>query len=222
MSRTCRTCGEWGLSPLWRRHRPMPRRTGYKSMHRSPSSIRTVCSETRAARAARNWYQHRPARCRFLRIPITSFSFAPAIPPDWPCFSTAVAPAGMPTPVSAPHCSARPCHLLIETFKSVGANHPGTRFGQYTTAFDDTQIVFFNIARHVEQPELWFDPDELVLAGFEWTIRARTYMLLTALQNWHYRFYLAKGTGHTVIADDKFYVEKKARKACRWSTGSTT
>jgi hypothetical protein len=107
--------------------------------------------------------------------------------------------------------SSGPDHVLIEIFKSLGASHPGTRFGQYTTAFDDTQIAFFNIARHVEQPELWFDPDELVSAGFEWTIRARTYMILTALQNWHYRFYLAKGTDHTVIADDKSYVENSAR-----------
>jgi hypothetical protein len=36
-------------------------------------------------------------------------------------------------------------------------------------------------------------------------------MILTALQNWNYRFYLAKGTDHTVIASDKFYTENSAR-----------
>lgn len=106
--------------------------------------------------------------------------------------------------------SSGPNNLIIEMFKSLGVNHPGTRLGQYTTAFDATQIFYFNVARHVEQPELWFDPEELLLAGFEWTLRARTYMILTALQSWRYRFYLAKGTDHTVIADDKLYVESSA------------
>jgi hypothetical protein len=107
--------------------------------------------------------------------------------------------------------SSGPNHLIIETFKSLGANHPGTRFGQYTTAFDDTQIVFFNIAKHVNNPAMWFDPDEIAAAGFEWTLRARTYMILTALQNWNYRYYLARGTDHTVIASDKFYTENSAK-----------
>ena len=107
--------------------------------------------------------------------------------------------------------SSPPEEITIEIFKSLGVNHPGTRFGQYTTAFDETQIFFFNIARHVEQPELWFDPDELLSAGFAWTIRARTSMLLTALQNWQYRFYLGRGSDHTAIASDKLYLEDSAK-----------
>jgi hypothetical protein len=32
-------------------------------------------------------------------------------------------------------------------------------------------------------------------------------MLATALQSWNYRYYLAQGTDHTVVVDDKFYTE---------------
>ncbi len=107
--------------------------------------------------------------------------------------------------------SSGPDHLMIEIFRSLGAHHPLTRFGQYTTAYDATQIGFFNIARHVENPELWLDPAEIATAAFEWTIRARTYMLLTAFQTWNFRFYLAEGTDHTIIASDKYYLEDSAQ-----------
>lgn len=104
-----------------------------------------------------------------------------------------------------------PDEIWIETLKSLGANFPRGRFGQYTTAFDDTQIFFFNVARNVNNPELWTDPAQIVFSGLEWTFRARAYMVLTALQTWNYRFYLAKGTDHTIIADNKFYTEDTAR-----------
>jgi hypothetical protein len=107
--------------------------------------------------------------------------------------------------------SSGPDELAIEIFKSLGAYYPRTRFGQYTTAYDATQIGFFNIARNLESPELWLDPTELAAAAFEWTLRARTYMILTAFQTWNYRFYLAAGTDHTIVASNKYYLEDSAQ-----------
>jgi hypothetical protein len=107
--------------------------------------------------------------------------------------------------------SSRPDALTIEIFKSLGWNYPHTRFGQYTTAFDAVQILYYNVARNLNSPELWFDPLQIVLSGADFTFRARTYMLLTALQTFNYRAYLAKGSDHTVIADNKFYTEDSAQ-----------
>lgn len=107
--------------------------------------------------------------------------------------------------------SSGPDELAIEIFKALGWSHPRTRFGQYTTAFDSVQIAFYNIARHVDSPELWTDPFQLVVAGIDWTIRARTYMLLSALQTWNFRFYLAQGIDHTIVADNKYYTERSAQ-----------
>jgi hypothetical protein len=103
--------------------------------------------------------------------------------------------------------ASSPDKLIIEIFKSLGAQYPATRFGQYTTAFDATQIGFYNIARNLNSPELWLDPGQLFVSALDWTLRARTYMLATALQSWNYRYYLAQGTDHTVVVDDKFYTE---------------
>ena len=107
--------------------------------------------------------------------------------------------------------SSGPDELAIEIFKGLAWSHPRTRFGQYTTAFDSTQILFYNVARNVNSPELWIDPLQIAISGLEWTLRARIYMLLGALQTFNYRFYLAQGTDHTVVADNKFYTENSAR-----------
>ena len=107
--------------------------------------------------------------------------------------------------------SSGPDDLAIEIFKALAQNHPRTRFGQYTTAFDTVQIGFYNIARHVDNPELWTDPFQLAIAGIDWTLRARNYMLLSALQAWNYRFYLAGGLDHTIVGDNKYYTERSAR-----------
>lgn len=133
------------------------------------------------------------------------------------------------SPVLAGAFAAGPDEIIIEIFKALGSTYPRARFGQYTTAFDTTQIAFLNIDRNIDDPSKWTDPGELILAGFEWTLRARTYQILTALQVWNYRFYLAAGDDHTVLADDKFFAEDSANEELvdwlddmlnrRWSFG---
>ncbi len=100
--------------------------------------------------------------------------------------------------------------IKVELFKSLAWNYPGALFGQYTTAFDEVQIAFFNLARNTDRPDLWEDPNEPALSAFEWSIRARTDMNLVAFQTWNYRYYIAAGTDHTIIGSDKFYTENSA------------
>jgi len=113
-------------------------------------------------------------------------------------------------PVLAGAFASGPDEIIIEIYKALGSTYPRARFGQYTTAFDTTQIAFFNIDRNIGDPSKWTDPTELIAAGFEWTLRARTYQILTALQVWNYRFYLAAGDAHTVLASDEFFKEDSA------------
>ena len=132
-------------------------------------------------------------------------------------------------PVLAGAFSAGPDQIIIEIYKALGSTYPRARFGQYTTALDTTQIAFFNIDKNINDPSKWADPAELALAGFEWSLRARTYQILTALQVWNYRFYLGAGADHTVLASDKFFTEDSARRSLvdwlddminrRWSFG---
>lgn len=113
-------------------------------------------------------------------------------------------------PILAAAFDAGPDAIGVEIFKSLGGTYPRARFGQYTTAFDATQILFFNVDRNIDDPGAWLDPVQLLAAGFEWTLRARTYQILTALQVWNYRFYFAAGDEHTVLASDRFFDERSA------------
>lgn len=90
-------------------------------------------------------------------------------------------------------------------------SYPRTRFGQYTRAFDAVQIFYLNVAKNLNSPELWADPSQLLVTALEWSIKARTNMVISALTTFNYRFYLGAGFAHTVIADDSLYAEDSAQ-----------
>jgi hypothetical protein len=94
--------------------------------------------------------------------------------------------------------------------QSLAWHYPRTRFGQYTRAFDAVQIFYLNVAKNPDNPTLWTDPLQLLFSGLEWTARARSSMLVSTLTTFNYRFYLARGAGHTVIADSSVYSEQSA------------
>ena len=106
--------------------------------------------------------------------------------------------------------SAGPERLITKTFRDLGWQYPRARFGHYTRVFDGTQILFYNIARHPGEPQLWLDPAELATAGLEWSFKARAAMWRTARTTWNYRFYLAAGTEHTILGTGALYEEQSA------------
>ena len=103
-----------------------------------------------------------------------------------------------------------PDFIASATYQSLGWHYPYTHFGQYTRAYDAVQVFFYNVARHIDSPELWYDPAQLMAAGQEWAARTHAYMGLSALTTWNYRFYLAQGMEHTIIGDANFYTEDSA------------
>ncbi len=101
--------------------------------------------------------------------------------------------------------------LMIETFRELGWQHPNARFGQYSSALDSTQILFYNLAKHLNEPTLWVDPNALFVSGLEWTFKAQSTMWWTAVTTWNYRFYLGQGVDHTLLGNARFYEESSAR-----------
>lgn len=99
--------------------------------------------------------------------------------------------------------------LAISTYTTLAWRYPFTRFGQYTHAWDETQIFYFNVMKQVDFPERWTDPGYLSQAALEWTIKARAYMQFSALAP-NYRYYIGAGNEHTLLADDSFYTENSA------------
>jgi hypothetical protein len=148
------------------------------------------------------------------RIRVLTDSAATVINPRF--YDTAIAPGGVwglqqnVAPQLAGAFASGPDELGVAINHSLGSFYPRTRFGEYTRAFDAVQIFYLNVMRNPNAPERWTDRTELFFAGLEWTLRARTNLALSALTTSNYRFYLARGTGHTILADDRFYGEASA------------
>jgi hypothetical protein len=104
-----------------------------------------------------------------------------------------------------------PDALAISTNTTLAWQYPGTRFGQYTRAWDEVQIFYLNVMKHLDDPGQWFDPATPLQTALEWTAKARLYMHLSALAP-NYRFYIGAGTEHTLLADESFYTENSAQR----------
>lgn len=103
-----------------------------------------------------------------------------------------------------------PDSLAVATYTTLAWRFPFTRFGQYTRAWDKTQISFYNVMLNVDHPERWADPAYLQANALPWSIKARTYMYLSALAP-NYRFYIGAGSAHTILPDNSFYQENSAQ-----------
>lgn len=103
-----------------------------------------------------------------------------------------------------------PDALATSTYTTLAWHYPRTRFGQYTRAWDRTQVFYYNVMKHLDDTDLWLDPPSLLSSALQWTSKARTYMHISALAP-NYRFYIGAGNEHTLLVDDSFYTENSAR-----------
>ncbi len=93
-------------------------------------------------------------------------------------------------------------------FTEIAAEYPWSKFAQYTTAYDGTQITFLNIMKNVNNPLAWLAiPPEVI---GEWHYTMIDYAYNTAADSPNYRYYIAAGMDHTIMMSPKFYTEESA------------
>jgi hypothetical protein len=93
-----------------------------------------------------------------------------------------------------------------EMYKMIAAYYPNRKIGQYTTAWDRIQALFYNVMININNPENW---DKFLPVWCDWHRQMIEYADLAA-QAPNYRYYIGAGTDHTIIWDDKFYEENSA------------
>jgi hypothetical protein len=98
--------------------------------------------------------------------------------------------------------------LPVALNEALGRSYPQTRFGQYTRAYDGVQVFYYNVTRHLDDPEQWWNASELFRAALTWTARARLSMRTSAAALPNYRMYLGEGLEHTIIGNGSFYSER--------------
>lgn len=94
---------------------------------------------------------------------------------------------------------------MPEVYTAIAAQYPWSRFAQYTTAFDGTQIYFLNVMININDPAQWNDVSPSLILGWHYTMLDYAYTTSAASPN--YRYYIATGTDHTIMMSSKFYTE---------------
>jgi len=110
----------------------------------------------------------------------------------------------------------QPETTIAEIYTALAWEYPRSRLGQYATAWDATQVFFYNVMNNIYDPSAWqvADPETGAIfnpAGWlDWHQQMVTFAYDTADAARNYRYYIAAGTDHTILRSPKFYTEKVA------------
>jgi len=99
-----------------------------------------------------------------------------------------------------------PSLTMPVVYSAIAAEYPWSRLAQYTTAFDGTQIFFYNVMLNIENPNVWYDITPEVAGTWHYTMK--NYAQYTAATSPNYRYYIGDGTVHTILMSPKFYTEE--------------
>jgi hypothetical protein len=101
-----------------------------------------------------------------------------------------------------------PTLTLEVIYTEIAAEYRKSPMAQYTTAFDGTQIGFYNVMLNIDKPYVW-ECTSLDLIG-DWHNMMIDFAYNTAAASPNYRYYIATGTDHTILMSPKFYTEESA------------
>jgi len=95
---------------------------------------------------------------------------------------------------------------IDDMYKMIANYYPHNKVAQYTTAWDWNQSFFYNVMINISDPNEWIN---FLPVWCDWHEQMIEKAYSTAEAS-NYRFYIASGTDHTIMADDKFYEEDSA------------
>jgi hypothetical protein len=104
---------------------------------------------------------------------------------------------------------------IADMYETIAEYYPHRKIAQYTAAGDATQIWFYNVmleitANPFSLPEDWQDWDNITPEVWcDWYEQMLNFAYITA-ETPNYRYYIAAGQDHTIMAYDKFYEEDSA------------
>jgi hypothetical protein len=97
-------------------------------------------------------------------------------------------------------------YSIAEMVQMIADVYPQSKMAQYSTAYDSTQILFYNIMLNTDDPLEW---KETSSARCDWHNQMVAYIDGAAGAS-NYRYYIGKGEDHTLMGSQKFYKEDSA------------
>lgn len=99
-------------------------------------------------------------------------------------------------------------YTIADMYKMIAKYYRHRKIGQYTTAWDATQAFFYNVMINILDPYQWlFPPPDEVWCDWHRQMLENAYLAAEAP---NYRYYIAPGTTHTILAYPEFYEEESA------------
>lgn len=93
-------------------------------------------------------------------------------------------------------------NFAVATYGLLTSYYPKDRFAQFTTAWDATQVFFYNIMLNPNNIQQW--PNLTPQIFTDWATTASTYSFISASAS-NYRFNIAPSCHHTVLSSERFY-----------------
>jgi len=97
-------------------------------------------------------------------------------------------------------------YSIAEMYQMLARYYSHRKIGQFTTAWDATQTFFYNVMIHTWEPWEW---ENFELVWCDWHEQMLENAALAAGAP-NYRYYIAAGTYHTILAFPQFYEEASA------------
>ena len=97
-------------------------------------------------------------------------------------------------------------YSISEMYKMIADAYPQSKIAQYSTAYDSTQILFYNMMLNTDNPWEWKKTSSV---RCDWHNQMVAY-IGEAAEASNYRYYIGKGEDHTVMGSRKFYKEDSA------------
>jgi hypothetical protein len=95
---------------------------------------------------------------------------------------------------------------IVDIMSAFADAYPNIKFGQYTTAWDATQVIFYNMSLYPNDPDFW---EAWPYQFCSWNaIMSDVTAQLADMPN--YRYYIGPGTDHMILQFDKMYTETAA------------
>ncbi len=104
---------------------------------------------------------------------------------------------------------------IWDVYSKIANHYTGARFGQYTTAWDETQAYFYNVMNNIAAPGAggvnWLD----IISGdtwcnWNWGMRDNLASTAGALTGGNYHSFVAPGKMHTVLMSLFYFSEESA------------
>ncbi len=97
---------------------------------------------------------------------------------------------------------------IVNLFSTIANHYTGTKFGQYTTAWDEAQVFFYKVMKNISDPTVWTDKtSDSIWCDWNTAMLKNITDIDTSSDANNIKYYIAPGDVHTILLRSDVYDE---------------